>query len=315
VKNKQDPEQYRQLLVPHYEDDENGQSFDTRQSFREDFYQALTEFGMCLQIALSSRTFFEDKSFSEDDIKTYKKDLRWFTALRKIARQDAQESVDYSAYEDQIRKLVDKHVVGSNIKEPDGVYLVEQLGKAQDPSEWSEDKTRNETDIIRSRVKKTIEQELADDPYAQVVFSALLKQAIAEAEALFDHPYKQYALFKDLEEKVKSRDVDSMPTAFDGNKHAKAYYGAFRLVLGDGHFSEIGAAEEKQFIDDALFIDETVRSAVAEHSISPQNIEAAIRQTLLPHLFDRMGLDPAKQVIDRVIQITRVGLSRGELRS
>lgn len=315
VKNKQDPEQYRQLLVPHYEEDENGQSFDTRQSFREDFYQALTEFGMCLQIALSSRSFFEDTSFSENEIATYKKDLHWFTSLRKIARQDAQESVDYSAYEDQIRKLVDKHVVGASIKEPEGVILVDELGKNRDPSKWSEEKTRNETDIIRSRVKKTIEQELADDPYAQVVFSELLKQAIAEAEALFDHPYKQYVLFKDLEEKVKARELDSVPSAFDGNKHAKAYYGAFRLVLGDGHFAGLSADEQKIFVDDAVLIDKTVRSAVAEHSISPQNIEAAIRQALLPHLFDRIGLDHAKQVIERVIQITRVGLSRGELRA
>src|SRR5690606_31065590 len=43
VKNKQDLEQYRQLLVPHYQEDEYGQSYDVRQSFREDFYQALTE--------------------------------------------------------------------------------------------------------------------------------------------------------------------------------------------------------------------------------------------------------------------------------
>ena len=40
----------------------------------------------------------------------------------------------------------------------------------------------------------------------------------------------------------------------------------------------------------------------------------AIRQALLPHLFERIGLDDAKEVIERVIQITRVGLSRGELR-
>lgn len=314
VKNKQDIEQYRQLLVPHYEEDENGQSYDTRQSFRDDFYKVLTEYGMCLHIALSSRTFFEDNSFSEEDIARYKRDLRWFSSLRKIAKQDAQESVDYSAYEDQIRKLVDKHVVGSGVKEPEGVYLVGELGKEEDPSKWSKEKTRNETDIIRSRVKKTIEQELADDPYAQVVFSELLKQAIAEAEAQFDHPFKQYALFKELEEKVESRDIESVPATFNGNKHAKAYYGAFRLVLGDDHFAGLDADEQQGFIDDALFIDNTVRSAVAENSISPQNIEAAIRQTLLPHLFDRVGLDNAKQVIDKVIRTTRVGLSRGELR-
>src|SRR5690606_24321966 len=105
------------------------------------------------------------------------------------------------------------------------------LGKEQDVSKWSAEKARNETDIIRSRVKKTIEQELADDPYAQVVFSELLKQAIAEAEALFEHPHKQYVLFKDLEEKVRAREVDSAPAAFNGNKHEQAYYRAYRLVL------------------------------------------------------------------------------------
>lgn len=314
VKNRQDLEQYRQLLVPHYQEDDNGQSYDARQSFREDFYQALTEYGMCLHIALSSRTFFEDTSFSEEDIATYKKDLRWFTNLRKIARQDAQESVDYSAYEDQIRKLVDKHVVGTGIEEPDGVILVSALGKDQDTSKWSDEKARNETDIIRSRVKKTIEHDLADDPYAQVVFSELLKQAIAEAESLFNHPHKQYVLFKDLEEKIRAREVDSVPAVFNGNKHAQAYYGAFRLVLGDKRFDGLDTEAQQGFIDDARLIDETVRSAVAEHSISPQNIEAAIRQALLPHLFERIGLDDAKHVIDRVIQITRVGLSRGELR-
>ena len=65
------------------------------------------------------------------------------------------------------------------------------------------------------------------------------------------------------------------------DKRAKAYYGAFRLVLGDQSFRRMDKDEDQAFVDDAVFIDETVRSAVAEHSLSPQNIEAAIRQALL----------------------------------
>ncbi len=311
IKNKSDPEQYRQLLVPKYEEDDDGQSFDARQSFREDFYQALTEFGMCLGVALSSRSFFEDSAFSEADISLYKKDLRFFTDLRRMAKQDAQETVDYSAYEEQIRKLVDKHVVGSGIEEPKGVIAVGELGKGEDPSKWSEEKTRNETDIIRSRVKKTIEQGLADDPFAQVVFSELLKQAIAEAEAMFDHPHKQYILFKEFEEKVEDRAVDGIPDALEGNKHAKAYFGLFRLWLDD---EELSKDSEKERVEDALFIDQAVKKAVAEHSLSPQDIETAVRKALLPYLFERVGLDSAKKLIDQVITVTRVGLSRGELR-
>ena len=53
-----------------------------------------------------------------------------------------------------------------------------------------------------------------------------------------------------------------------------------------------------------------VKDAVAENSLNPQNIEAAIRKGLLPLLFGSLGLDNAKQVVEQVIQITRIGLSR-----
>jgi type I restriction enzyme R subunit len=311
VGNRQDLEQYRQILVPRYEDDAEGNTYDARQSVREDFYEAITAFGLCLKLALSSRTFFEDGSFTEAVIQGYKNDLRFFTSLRKIAKQDAQETVDYSAYEEQIRRLVDKHVVGQQVKDGDGVILVNELGKTQDPKKWSEEKTRNETDIIRSRLKKTIQQELSDDPYAQAVFSALLKQAIAEAEAMFNHPYKQYMLFKDFEQKVTARDIETVPDAFGDNNHAKAYYGTFRLVLGDEFFEKLGTQDGQAYIDEASAIDKAVRTAVAEHSVNPQNIETEIRRALLPRLFNLIGLDHAKDVIENVIQITRVGLSRG----
>lgn len=310
VQNRRDLEQYRQILMPKYVEDAEGNSFDSRQKIREDFYEALTTFGGCLQVSLSSRSFFEDKSFSEDLIKTYKEDLRFFSNLRKIARQDALETIDYSVYEEQIRRLVDKQVIGLEVREPEGVYLVNELGRAQDPETWSEEKTRNETDIIRTRLKKTIEQDLADDPYAQKIFSQLLKMAIAEAEAMFDHPFKQYALFKDFEEKVQHREIEGIPDSFGENRHARAFFGTFKLVLGDDSPAELDKDQQQKLVDEALAIDETVKTAVAENSLNPQNIESAIRKGLLPRLFQLFGLDKAKEVIEHVIQITRVGLSR-----
>lgn len=308
VQNKQDLEQYRQLLMPRYAEDEEGQTYDTRQKVRDDFYSALTAFGLCLQTALSSRSFFEDHSFSEADVHRYKEDLRFFTSLRTIARQDALETVDYSVYEEQIRRLVDKQVIGSQVREPEGVYLVHQLGQPEAAEQWSEEKTRNETDMIRTRLKKTIEQDLADDPYAQKVFADLLKQAIAEAEAMFDHPLKQYALFKKFEEQVEARDVGDLPTELSENKHVRAYFGICRLVLGDDAFAQ---TDQAVWVGQAKEIDAVVQQAVAEHSLNPQNIEAAIRKALLPKLFGLMGLDKAKEAIDQVIQVTRVGLARG----
>ena len=108
------------------------------------------------------------------------------------ARRDAMETVDYSAYEEQIRKLVDKQVIGKESASPTGVPGA-PAGPGRGPEGLVGEKTRNETDLIRTRLRKTIEQDLADDPYAQKVFGELLRQAIAEAEAMFDHPLKQYA--------------------------------------------------------------------------------------------------------------------------
>jgi type I restriction enzyme R subunit len=309
VTNKLDREQFRQVLTPRFVKDADGTEYDERQKLRDDFYDALTAFGLCLQTALSSRSFFEDKSFSEDLITRYKSDLRFFTELRQTARRDAMETVDYSVYEEQIRKLVDKQVIGTEVREPDGVYLVHQLGQEK-PEDWSEEKIRNETDMIRTRLRKTIEQELAEDPYAQKVFGELLRHAIAEAEAMFDHPLKQYALFKSFEEQVASRATPGTPDELAANPHAKAYFGAMRLVLGEDGFAALDSQALERLVQQSLAIDTVVRDAVAENSLNPQNIEAAIRKGLLPLLFGSLGLDNAKEVVEQVIQITRIGLSK-----
>ncbi len=311
VQNRQDMEQYRQVLIPEYVEDTDGDTWDRKQKVREDFYQALTEYGLCLKLALSSRAFFEDGGFGEATINEYKRDLRHFTNLRKIARQDAQETVDYSAYEQQIRGLVDKQVVGERIEESEGVYIVGELG--QSPVDWSEEKTRNETDLIRTRVRRTIEQDLVDDPYARKVFSELLRDAIAEAEALFDHPAKQYALFQAFEDKLDERAINDIPKALQKKRHARAYYGVFRLVLGDDYFAHVNNDERETLVALALDTDDVVDRSVAEHSLNPQSIEASITKALLPVFFKPMGMDKAKEVIEKIIHITRVGLVKREI--
>jgi type I restriction enzyme R subunit len=245
-------------------------------------------------------------------IAQYKADLRFFTELRQTARRDAMEVVDYSVYEEQIRRLVDKQVIGKEVREPDGVYLVHQLGQPEDPAQWSEEKTRTETDLIRTRLRKTIEQELAEDPYAQKVFGEMLRQAIAEAEAMFEHPLKQYALFKDFEDQLGARQAPGIPEALTDQPHARAYFGVLRLVIGDEALAAMDVSASEAVVAQAMAIDQVVRDAVAENSLSPQGIEAAIRKGLLPQLFATMGLDAAKQAIDQIVQITRLGLGKAQ---
>ncbi|EPE9330831.1 type I restriction endonuclease subunit R [Klebsiella aerogenes] len=311
VKNRQDTEQLRQVLVPRIEE-KNGELVDVHLKIREDFYEALTEFASCLKVALQSATFFEDKSFSEDDRRHYKETVKQFSSLRQLVQQDAGERIDYDEYAELVKKLLDKHVVGVEVREPDGVYEVNKMGQAQ-PDEWSEDKTRNETDIIKTRVTRMIEQELRDDPYAQEAFSKLLRQAIEEAEKLFEHPLKQYMLFREFEEQVHERRLNDIPDAFAGNHHAQAYFGVFKKMLPEV-FSITDSQVQDKWIKLAFDVDRSVETSVAENSINPQNIEADIRKKLLPLMFKECkaiggGMDQAKKIVEMIVQITRVGLS------
>ncbi|UXN05114.1 type I restriction endonuclease subunit R [Bartonella sp. HY406] len=303
VKNKKDFEQYRQLLIPSFITKADGSVFDENQKIREDFYEALTNFALAFKIAISSQSFYEDKSFSEDDIANYKNSLKFYSHLRKIAKQDAQETVDFSLYDEQIRKLVDRHVVGEDIKEPDGVLIISDLDKPSKPEEWSKEKLRNETDLIRSRLTKTIEEKLAFDPYAKTYFSQLLRKAIEDAKDLFNHPFKQFNLFEELEQKINKNEVDGIPKALENNRRASAFYGILKLEFGD----EIDGEEKENYINLCFNLDDIVQKAVAENSLNSHNIDAAIKTQILPMLFKQFGLDKAKEIQNKILQIVHLG--------
>jgi type I restriction enzyme R subunit len=319
VKNKQDPAALRQALSPKV-DEVDGHFVDTNLKKRDDFYAALTAFSNCMKVALQSATFFEDKSFegpaSAKGSRQHLKDtLKMFVDLRKQVREDASETIDYDEYAEDIRQLLDKHIAGIEVKEPDGAYLVGNLGKDVKPQDLTDGEARNQTDKITGRVTKMIEQDLADDPYAQEYFSNLLKKAIEEAKAMFDAPVKQYIMFADFEQEVKERNVAGMPSAFtkvDGkqNKHAQAYYGLFKHLFGAELLSNAEIDEDK-LVKYAFEIDDVVNIAVAEYSINPAEIENAISMKLLPMLFADLGIENAERLIQEVLQITRLGLSRG----
>lgn len=182
VKNKHDIEQLRQVLVPKMVERRDphptsplpgggaksdvpiscslpwqgegwgGVTYDSNLKTREDFYEALTAFASCLKVALQSATFFADTSFSDTDRRHYKETLKQFSSLRQLAKQDAGETVNYDQYAAQVKKLLDKHVVGVDIKDAQGVYEVNKMGQKQAPEDWSTEKTRNETDINLSFV-------------------------------------------------------------------------------------------------------------------------------------------------------------------
>ena len=315
VKNKLQPAALSQALAPKIQD-VNGSLVDTNLKKREDFYDALKAFSSCMKVALQSATYFEDKSF-DNKRDLYKRDLKVFVSLRKVVMELANETINYDEYAEDIRSLLDKHIAGIEVKEPDGAYLVGNLGKDVKPQDMNDDEARNQTDKITGRITKMIEQDLADDPYAQEYFSKMLKKAIEDAKAMFDAPVKQYILFADFEQEVKDRKVADVPNDFMDdtgklNKHAQAYFGLFKHLF-DAELLTEKALDNDKLVALAFDIDAVVNDAVAEYSINPAEIENAIHMKLLPMLFGDLGLDNAQKLIEEVLKKTRLGISRGDV--
>jgi type I restriction enzyme R subunit len=109
-----------------------------------------------------------------------------------------------------------------------------------------------------------------------------------------------------------------MPDAFNGNLHAQAYFGVFKLVLGDVFAAITEQGNESQlekWVELAFKVDSVVLNAVAEYSINPQNIETEIRKQLLPLFFAQskgvgLGIDQAKAMVEHVVQICRAGAAK-----
>ena len=154
-----------------------------------------------------------------------------------------------------------------------------------------------------------IKQDLAGDPYSQEYFSNLLKKAIADTKAMFDAPVKQYILFANFEEDVKSRQVEGIPDVFTDNKHAQAYFGLFKHLF-DSELLSAAELNNDKLIEYAFEIDQIVNTAVAEFSINPAEIENTISMKLLPMLFGDLGIENAQRFIQKVLQITRLGIVR-----
>lgn len=84
-----------------------------------------------------------------------------------------------------------------------------------------------------------------------------------------------------------------------GQGRAHTYAGILRRVAGEPGFL---APPAGPWAEEACEVDRVVQAALLEHSLSPRDIEAAIRKALLPRLFGLMGLERAKAAIDQVIQ-------------
>ncbi len=227
VKNKHDNESMERHLAP--------------EDKREEFYEALTAYQKVLMVALATEHFYEDTP--KKQIKTYKDSLKNFRSLRSSIQQRYAETIDFSQYEKQIRKVMDSH-----IQAPD-IGIVTELVNIFDTEAFDAEVEKKEgkaakADTIASRVIRTVTERMEEDPVFYKKFADLVEQAIKEyRQGRIDESEYLHRVTECMDTIRRGHEVD-IPIKLEGHGEAQAYFGILNEVFTSTQKTELQVAEE-----------------------------------------------------------------------
>lgn len=216
VKNSKDEEAYEVLLA----DDE----------LREEFYECLSTFSKSLGIALSSEQFIMKSD--EHKLQNYKDDLKRFQNLKAAVKLRYAEAIDYRDYEPKIKKLLDIHIQAhevTQLNEPVNIFDEKMFTMVKEEQGVYQSKTTaSKADTIAHATKRSISENMDEDPAFYERFSKLIQDAIDDFKArrISDLEYLNRVI--DIRNKVATKQHDDVPDNIRDNDEACAYFGLIK---------------------------------------------------------------------------------------
>lgn len=231
VENKNDQESYEVYL----EDEEK----------RKLFYDYLSHYARALKLALSSDKI--DFVFSEDEIISYKKKMKFYSELRKSVKIRYFEKVDFGIYERQMQKLLDTFISADEVNQLTKLVNIFDEDFEKELERVVGDNAR--ADAILSASTATIREKMDSNP----AYYEKLSKRIAE---IIDE-YKEKRLTE--EEKLKqAKDIRSLllSGSEDKNEH---YPGGIstsqtKAIYDNtlGFFDKVANAEDSDIVSDIV---------------------------------------------------------------
>ena len=294
IRNKQDEEEYEQLLAD--------------EGLRDRFYERLSSFSRTLAIALSSAGFLDETP--DKRISKYKSDLHFFMRLRNSVRRRYAEVVDFKEYEPRIQKLIDQHVGTGEVERItelvnifDAGAFAKEVGKLES--------TASKADTIAYRMKHTIHEHMQEDPAFYRRFSELLEEAIRafREQRLSDAEYLRKV--SKIAKRVRNRTGDDVPKALAHRDVAKAFFGVLHEIFAvranpavDAR--SIGAAA-------SLAIDDIVQQRRIVHWTRNADVRNRMKGEIEDYLFEFMeeeklelSFSDIDRILDSVLDIASV---------
>ena len=229
IKNQQDEEAYELLLAD--------------EKLRNEFYERLTTYAKSLSIAMSSEQFIT--ATQEKKLQAYKSDLKRFSNLRASVKLRYAETIDYRDFEPKIKKLLDTHIMASEVirlNEPVNIFD-EQAFKQIIEEQGGSKSTAAKADMIAHATKKAISERLEQDPAFYEKFSKMIQQAIDDFRAKRISDLEYLNKVSEIKDAVVNRRSDDVPAQLAGNDNAIAVFGVLKPYVVSYVSEEEAAAE------------------------------------------------------------------------
>ena len=301
IRNRRDEEAFEHLL----RDEE----------IRSQFYDKVTAFSSLLKLAMSSIQFHQKTP--EQIVKRYKDDATFFLSLRSSVKQRYSDAIDFSQYEEQIQKLIDKHI------QTDEVKPITQLVNIFDKEKFQQEveKTLGEAakaDKIASRTAKHITEKMDEDPAFYKKFSQMLKEAIHAYEEHRISETEYLGRAKNIMEAVLSHTDIDIPVELRGHDVARAFFGLSEEWLARKLQDE--TVRRQIAVHCGLMIDDIIQKLVLDNGTpiidwqNKSNITGRIQIDVGDYLIDEVRnkynlgftFEEVDVIVDRCIEVAKV---------
>lgn len=287
--------------VANQRDTEAMERFLADEDRRADFYAALRAFVKTLAVALGSERFFAQTP--EARVARYKLDLAFFVGLRRSVQHRYAETVDYSAYEAQVRKLMDAHIQASEvtaITPAVDIFDVDAFAAEVERAAT----TAAKADTIASRLTRTVTERMDEDPVFYKRFATLVQQAIDDYRAGRIDDVEFLKRMQGYHEAIVRGQEDGIPAPLRGRGTAQAFFGVIGEVLEhcSGHDAE---ARTRLAVDAAVAIEDLVTAHSIRDWVHNADVHRRMTDAIDDYLFelrDRAGLDLTTADMDAVIE-------------
>jgi type I restriction enzyme R subunit len=268
VRNKQDTEEYLRVL---------GEDVETREHFYELVNDFIKQFAACNMLCDFTQKFDAQK------LRRYQKDLKRFVELKKTQKTLNAETVDFSKYEDQIRRILDKYVSAEYVQEMAAPICISESAEFNAYIENAErglsDKSKAEA--IAAYTQKTIHENFHKDPEFYKRFSDKIEKLIEKLRA--DKEEDAKALLEEasnLQHHVDDYEDNDIPAPLKAFKEHHAYFRNLRSKLAGKTLSD----------EQLAAMTKAMAGIVEKHKIVDwhQNVEVErrIRMELEDYIFD-----------------------------